>query len=372
MTDNSFGTIFRITSFGESHGRIVGVVIDGVPPGLNIDRNFIQNELNKRRPGVSNLSSSRMEPDEFEILSGVFNNSTTGAPLSIIVRNEDVKSFHYEKIKDIFRPSHADYPAYVKYKGFADYRGSGRFSGRITVGYVIAGALAKLILKDYGIIPFAYTKSIGNVWDNQQYSCENINKLIALRDSSPVNALNLVLSNEMINEIETVKKENDSIGGTIKCIINNVPPGIGSPIFGSLESNISKAMFSIPAIKGIEFGIGFKAASMRGSEHNDPWIIYQNKIITSKNDAGGIIGGLSTGMPIEFTVVVKPTASIGKLQKTINIKVMKEVDLKLEGRHDPCIVPRAIVIVEAMAAIVILDELLKSGKINTSNCKEVF
>jgi chorismate synthase len=361
MADNSFGTFFRITSFGESHGRIVGVVIDGVPPGLIIDTNYIQSELNKRRPGLSNLSSSRMELDEFEILSGVFNNKTTGAPLSIIVKNKDIDSVQYEKIKEIIRPSHADYPVFVRYKGYADYRGSGRFSGRITVGYVLAGALAKLILKNYGITIFAYTKSIGNVWDNTKYSYENISKLIEIRDNSPVNALNLELSNQMVNEIETVKKENDSIGGTIRCIINNVPPGIGSPVFSSLESNISKAIFSIPAIKGIEFGVGFKAASMRGSEHNDPWIIDQNKILTSKNDAGGIIGGLSTGMPIEFVVAVKPTASIGKLQKTVNIKMMKEVELKLEGRHDPCIVPRAVVIVEAMAAIVILDELLKSS-----------
>jgi chorismate synthase len=292
--------------------------------------------------------------------------------LSFIVKNEDIDSSSYEKFKDIMRPSHADYPAYVKYRGYSDFRGSGRFSGRITLAYVIVGAVAKLILERYNINIFAYTASIGKVSDDSNYSIDNITDLIKKRDNSPVHTLISELSDQMIAEIETVAKEKDSIGGIIKCMIINVPIGVGSPIFNNLESRISSAIFSIPAIKAIEFGAGFKAACMKGSEHNDPWIIKDNKIKTSKNDAGGIIGGLSTGMPIEFSVSVKPTASIGKPQKTVNIKTMKEVELKLEGRHDPCIVPRAVVIVEAMAALVILDELMKYEKSIRFNNQEGF
>jgi chorismate synthase len=325
-----------------------------------LDLEFIMSELKRRRPGQSNLDSSRNESDEFEIVSGIIGKTTTGAPLTFIVKNKDIDSSHYEKFKTILRPSHADYPAFIKYNGFSDSRGSGRFSGRITVGYVIAGAIAKQLLKLYNINVFAYVASIGPVADDSVYHFDYLEKLFEIRDKSPVHALQEELSNRMVAEIETVKKEKDSIGGTIRCVINNVPPGVGSPVFNSLESRISKAIFSIPAIKGIEFGAGFKAARIKGSEHNDPWIIKQNKIITSKNDAGGIIGGLSSGMPIEFTVAVKPTASIGKLQKTVNVNTMKEVELKIEGRHDPCIAPRAVVVVESMAAIVILDELMKS------------
>jgi len=282
--------------------------------------------------------------------------------LSFIVKNEDIDSSPYEKFKDIIRPSHADYPAYVKYRGYSDFRGSGRFSGRITLAYVLAGAVAKLILERYNVKIFAYTASIGKVSDDSNYANDSITDLIKKRDNSPVHALISEFSDQMIAEVETVAKEKDSIGGIIKCIISNVPIGLGSPIFNSLESRISSAIFSIPAIKAIEFGAGFKAARMKGSEHNDPWIIKDNKIKTSKNDAGGIIGGLSTGMPIEFSVSIKPTASIGKPQKTVNIKTMKGVELRIEGRHDPCIVPRAVVIVEAMAALVILDELMKYEK----------
>jgi chorismate synthase len=372
MADNSFGNILKVTCFGESHGSIIGVIMDGVPPGLVINTNFIQSELDRRRPGKSNLSSSRSETDKFEIVSGIVNKITTGAPLSFIVKNEDIDSSPYEKFKDIMRPSHADYPAYVKYRGYSDFRGSGRFSGRITLAYVIVGAVAKLILERYNINIFAYTASIGKVSDDSNYSIDNITDLIKKRDNSPVHTLISELSDQMIAEIETVAKEKDSIGGIIKCMIINVPIGVGSPIFNNLESRISSAIFSIPAIKAIEFGAGFKAACMKGSEHNDPWIIKDNKIKTSKNDAGGIIGGLSTGMPIEFSVSVKPTASIGKPQKTVNIKTMKEVELKLEGRHDPCIVPRAVVIVEAMAALVILDELMKYEKSIRFNNQEGF
>jgi chorismate synthase len=309
------------------------------------------------------LTTSRTETDFFEILSGIFNDKTTGAPLCVIIKNEDRDSSKYEIIKDLLRPSQVDYTALQKYGGFADYRGSGRFSGRITAGYVIAGAIAKQILHKYNVSIFGYTKSIGYITDKNSYDIEEINKLIQKRDKSLVKALSADLSTKMVKIIEEIKKEGDSIGGTIRCIINNVPPGIGNPVFGSIEACISRAIFSIPAIKGIEFGAGFSASRMKGSEHNDPWIIEGGKIKTITNNAGGIIGGISTGMPIIFTVAVKPTPSISKPQKTVNIKLMKEVEIKIQGRHDPCIVPRTVVIVEAIAAIVLLDYLMISGLI---------
>ncbi len=361
MGDNTFGTIFKVTSFGESHGQLIGIIIDGAPAGLDIDLNFIQNELDKRRPGQSQLTTSRLESDKVKILSGIFNNKTTGAPICLIIENEDVDSSKYEEIKNILRPSQMDYSALKRYGGFADYRGSGRFSGRITAGFVMAGAIAKQILMKYNITILAYTKSIGKVIDDEIYHIDNFQKYMELREKSPVRTLNLEKSELMVQIIKEVKNQKDSIGGTIKCIVNNFPEGIGRPVFNSLESNISKAIFSIPAIKGIEFGAGFRAAKMKGSEHNDPWIIKNGKIQTTKNDSGGIIGGISIGMPIEFTVAVKPTATIGISQKTVNIETMENIEINITGRHDPCIVPRAIVVVEAMTAIVLLDYLLIEG-----------
>ena len=363
MGDNTFGTKFKITSFGESHGKVVGVIIDGTPAGLEFNLNFIQNELEKRKPGQSKFTSTRKEQDTVEVLSGIFNNTTTGAPICLIIRNQDIDSSNYEKSKDLLRPSHVDYVALQKFGEFTDYRGSGRFSGRITAGFVMAGAIAKKILNLFNISILAYTKSIGSIEDIEDHSVDNLENLLQLRENSPVRALDIELSKKMENEIEIAQKAKDSVGGTIRCIINNVPPGIGGPIFNSLESNISKGIFSIPAIKGIEFGAGFNASRMKGSEHNDPWIIKDGKIKASKNDSGGIIGGISTGMPIVFTLAVKPTPSIGIIQKTVNVKTMEEEEIKIKGRNDPCIVPRAVVVVESITAIVILDYLLIEGKI---------
>jgi chorismate synthase len=363
LGDNTFGRSFKITSFGESHGNLVGIIIDGIPAGLDFDLNHIQNELKKRRPGQSNLTTARSEPDLPEILSGVFKNKTTGAPICLVIWNKDIDSSKYEQFKNFLRPSQIDYTSLQKYGGFADYRGSGRFSGRITAGFVMAGAIAKQILYKYDIKIFAYTQSIGEIVDNENYQIEDISKYIELREESPVRSLSKEKSILMEQIIEDLKNQNDSIGGIIRCIVKNFPAGIGNPIFDGIESNISKAIFSIPAIKGIEFGAGFKAAKMRGSEHNDPWRIKDGTIHTTKNDAGGIIGGISTGMPIEFNVVVKPTATIGKMQKTVDIEKMENVEIEFVGRHDPCIVPRAIVVVEAMTAIVLLDYLLLEGLI---------
>ena len=361
MGDNSFGTKFKITSFGESHGKVIGVIIDGTPAGLNFDLNYIQNQSDRRKPGQSKFTTTRKEQDKVEVLSGIFKNKTTGAPICLIIWNEDVESSDYEKNKDLLRPSHVDYVALRKFGGFADYRGSGRFSGRITAGFVMAGAVAKQILNKFKISILAYTKSIGNIEDSKDHYVDNLEKLLQQREGSPVGALDLEISKRMEREIENAKEINDSVGGTISCIIKGIPPGIGGPVFNSIESNISKGIFSIPAIKGIEFGAGFNASRMMGSEHNDPWTIENGKIRTKKNDSGGIIGGISTGMPIVFTLAIKPTSSIGMVQHTVNIKTMEEEDMQIQGRNDPCIVPRAIVVVESIAAVVILDYLLIEG-----------
>ncbi len=363
MGDNTFGERFKITSFGESHGNVVGIVIDGIPAGLDFDLSLIQMELDKRKPGQSDLTTSRSESDIAKLFSGVFNGKTTGAPICLIIENKDVDSSKYEEFKKILRPSQIDYSALKKYGGFADYRGSGRFSGRLTAAMVMAGALAKQVLRKFNISIIAYTKSIGEIVDDESHKIDNEKEIIDIREKSSVRALNSKKSAIMENLIKTVKNEKDSIGGTIKCIVKNIPAGIGRPVFNSLEANISKAIFSIPAVKGIEFGAGFKASIMKGSEHNDPWIIKDGEIKTEKNDSGGIIGGISMGMPIEFTVAFKPTATIGKSQKTVNIETMENTRIEITGRHDPCIVPRAIVVVEAMTAIVLLDELLIAGTI---------
>ena len=359
MADNSLGQIFRITSFGESHGEVIGIIIDGIPAGLDFDLNLIQKELELRRPAQSGITSPRSERDIAKPLSGIFNGKTTGAPLCFIIENEDFNSSKYDQVK--IRPSHVDYVALRKYGGFADYRGSGRFSGRITAGFVIAGAIAKQLLKIKNISIFSYTKSIGNIFDIKDYSIESEEKLLQIRENSPVRALNPELSKNMEDKVKTVMHDKDSIGGTIKCIVHNFPSGIGGPIFNSLESNLSKAMFSIPAVRGIEFGAGFNASLMKGSEHNDPWIFDNDDIKTTKNDSGGIIGGISTGMPIEFNVAIKPTPSIGISQQSVNIKTKENINIRIEGKHDPCIVPRAVVVVEAMTAITLVDFLLVEG-----------
>ncbi len=365
MGDNTLGIRFKISSFGESHGKVIGVLIDGTPAGLNFDLDFIQHELDKRRPGQSHLTTARNESDKVEVLSGIFNEKTTGAPICLTIKNQSYDSTKYDKFKDLLRPSHVDYVLLKKYGGFADYRGSGRFSGRITAGFVMAGAIAKLILNKFDIFIFAYTESIGKIADPTKYSVDDIEQLIEVRDKSLVKALNAEISKEMENQIESVKNLKDSVGGIVKCVVKNIPPGIGGPVFNSLEAQISRAIFAIPATKGIEFGAGFKAANMRGSEHNDPWIKKNVDVSTLKNDSGGIIGGISTGMPLTLRVAIKPTASIGMPQKTVNIRTMKETEIELEGDHDPCIVPRAVVVVESMLAIVLLDQLLIEGFIPT-------
>lgn len=357
---NSFGNHFRITSFGESHGHVIGIIVDGCPSGLRIDIDFIQNELNRRRPGQSNISTSRNEMDQVKILAGVKDGVTTGAPICMIIENSDIDSSKYEDYKIKPRPSHADFPALMRFGNWVDLRGSGRFSGRNTAGIVMAGAIAKMLLILQKISINAYTRAINTIRDEKEYSIDDIKNAI---EKNPVRTVQQDIAELMQNKIESAKKEGDSVGGIITCIIEGFPAGIGEPIFNSIESLIAFAMFSIPAVKGIEFGAGFKAIEMLGSQHNDPYFIDNGKIITKSNNAGGIIGGISTGMPIKFNVAIKPTASIGISQNTVDLSEMNNTTIKIEGRHDPCIVPRAVPVVEAMASIVITDLLISAGKI---------
>ncbi|MHA1819058.1 MAG: chorismate synthase [Promethearchaeota archaeon] len=358
---NSFGHNFSITSFGESHGNVIGIVVDGCPSGLKIEIDKIQKELDRRRPGQSKISTTRAEKDKVEILSGVLNGYSTGAPICMVIKNQNVDSSKYKMFKKIPRPSHADYPALKRYGKWVDLNGSGRFSGRNTAGMVMAGAIAKSILEKFGVKIAAYTKSIYTINDNNdKYAIEDI---INNTELNPVRAVNQELAEKMVGIIESARRENDSVGGIIRCIIDGIEPGIGEPMFYSLESILSWAIFSIPAVRGIEFGMGFDATKIKGSQHNDPYIIKDNKIRTKTNNCGGIIGGISNGMPITFNVAIKPTASIGRPQQSVDMEKMEPAELKIQGRHDPCIVPRAVPVIEAMAAIVIVDFLIGSGKI---------
>lgn len=351
MAGNSFGEKFKITTFGESHGAAIGVVIDGCPAGVEIDLSKIQLELNRRKPGQSTITSARKEADEFEILSGIFEGKTLGTPIAIIVRNTDAKSKDYEYLKDNYRPSHADYTYEQKY-GIRDYRGGGRSSARETVARVAAGAIAKQLLEKRGIKINAFVNQVGNIKLVAHYSTLDFNTI----ENNIVRCPDENIAKQMIAEIEAVKKEGDTLGGTIQCVIQNVPVGIGEPVFDKLHAVLAHSMLSINAAHGFEYGSGFEGASKKGSENNDEWENVDGKIRTKTNHAGGILGGISTGEDIYFNVAFKPIATILKKQQSINNKG-EEITLQNEGRHDPCVLPRAVPIVEAMAALVILDFL---------------
>jgi chorismate synthase len=356
---NSFGKLFTITCFGESHGRCVGVTIDGCPAGLTLTEEDIQGEADKRKPGTGVAATKRVEEDKVEILSGIFNGITTGAPISLVIWNKDVDSSEYEKNRFLPRPGHADYTAFSKYGGFNDFRGGGRFSGRITASFVMAGAIAKKLLALSGIEVLAHTIEIGGIKAQPQEFDkikENVEKN-SLRCADPEAA------EAMTRLIEKVKEEGDSLGGIIEGIARNVPIGLGEPVFDNLDGELAKALLAIPAVKGVEFGAGFSVAGKRGSENNDPFTLKDGKIVTLTNNAGGILGGISNGMPIVVRVAVKPTASIAKSQPTVNLKEMKETSLALKGRHDVCIVPRAVAVVEAMMAITLCDFAMRAGLI---------
>lgn len=358
---NTFGHLFRLTSWGESHGEAVGAVLDGCPSGLELSLDDIQEELDRRRPGQSHLTTSRAEGDTVEILSGVFEGKTVGTPISMLVRNQDVDSSKYENIKDTPRPGHADFTWREKF-GHVDWRGGGRASARETVSRVAGGAVAKKLLKTKDIEVIAFTRQVGSVVSEEDadLSVKGIRDLI---ESNPVRALDTHKAREMEELIEIAKKQNDSVGGVIEAHAVNVPAGVGEPVFAKLTSDLGHALFSIPAVKGVEFGSGFKLADMRGSEANDEFTVIGDSIKTVTNHCGGIQGGISNGMPIIARVVIKPTSSIGKEQSTVNLESKRKTKIKIEGRHDPCIVPRAVPIVEAMLNLVLADHCLLSGVI---------
>jgi len=358
MTGNVLGERFLVASFGESHGRCVGVVIDGCPAGLPLSSEDIQPLLDLRRPGQSLVTTQRREEDRVELLSGVFEGYTTGAPIAMIIWNRDVDSSSYAKLRNIPRPSHADYFATVRYGGFNDWRGGGRFSGRITAGFVMAGAVAlKLLRETLGIEIMAYTRQIGDL-RLEKVSIEDVRRN---RYSNEVRCPDPEMAERMKELIIAMRGEGDTIGGVVECIATGIPTGLGEPIFGSLDSDLARAIFSIPAVRGIEFGAGFRAAAMRGTEHNDPLAMIDGRVVPLTNNAGGVVGGLSTGADIVFRVAFKPPASIAKPQRTLNIATNREEEVIVTGRHDPTVVPRAVPVVEAVTAIVLADHALRAG-----------
>lgn len=354
-----WGSKIKLSIFGESHGNAIGITIDGLPAGFSIDMDKIMMEMSRRAPGKSSLSTPRKESDIPEILSGYFEGKTTGTPLCAIIRNSNTKSKDYSKLKDVMRPGHADYTGAVRYKGFNDYRGGGHFSGRITAPLVFAGAICKQILEVKGIIVSAHINSIGKIKDCSFLESDISDELLNSFKEKELPLINTKLEDEMRQEILSARSSGDSIGGTIECAILGVSPGIGDPFFDSVESTLAHLMFSVPAVKGIEFGKGFDISKMRGLEANDEYYLENGNIKTKTNNNGGILGGITNGMPIIFNVAIKPTASIFKEQNTVNIVTMEETTLCIEGRHDPCIVQRALPVIEAVAAIGI-TELMNS------------
>ena len=354
---NSLGKLLTITSFGESHGDCIGIVINGCPAGLAITEADIQREADRRKPGGRALATARKEEDKVEVFSGIFNGRTTGAPICLIVWNQNIDSSEYERTRFLARPGHADYTAFIKYGGFNDYRGGGRFSGRITAGFVMAGAVASKLLGLIGVEVLAHTVEIGGI-KAQPKGFDEIRENVA---KNQLDCADLEAAVEMTNAIKQAIKEGDSLGGIIESIALNVPVGLGEPVFDTLEGDLAKAFFAIPAVKGVEFGSGFSAARKRGSENNDPLTISNGEVVTLTNNAGGILGGISNGMPIVARVVVKPTSSIPRSQQTVNFKEMESAHLAVQGRHDACIVPRAVAVVESMMAVTLCDFALRAG-----------
>ncbi|WP_138433936.1 chorismate synthase [Winogradskyella algicola] len=347
MAGNSFGKLFKLTTFGESHGVAIGGIIDGCPSGLKLDFEAIQNELNRRKPGQSKIVTQRKEPDTVEFLSGIFEGVTTGTPIGFVIKNTNQKSKDYSHIKDVYRPSHADY-TYDKKYGVRDYRGGGRSSARETASRVVAGAIAKQMLSSIKIN--AFTSSVGDIFIDKPYQDLDFSKI----ESNIIRCPDETSAEKMISKVQEVRKKGDTIGGTVTCVLQNVPAGLGEPVFDKLHAELGKAMLSINAVKGFEYGSGFCGAKMIGSEHNDK---FNEDGSTQTNLSGGIQGGISNGMDIYFRVAFKPVATTLQKQETINSKG-ETVEMQGKGRHDPCVVPRAVPIVEAMATLVLADYVL--------------
>ena len=353
---NSFGKIYKISTYGESHGKAIGVIIDGCPSGIKIDEKDIQKELDRRKPGQSKITTQRKESDNIEILSGVFNGKTTGSPISLLIKNKDQKSSDYNHITTSFRPSHADFTYHKKYKN-RDHRGGGRSSARETANWVAAGAISKIILQNLKIKINAYVSKVGKLELNKSYKELNLNNT----ENNIVRCPDGVFAKKFASIFEDAKKNRDTVGGVISCVIKGCPVGIGEPIFRKLHAELGMAMLSINAVKGFEYGSGFKGVEMFGSEHNDEFQIKDNKISTKSNNSGGIQGGISNGEDIYFNVAFKPVSTIMKDQDSIDSD-NKNTVIKGKGRHDPCVVPRAVPIVESMAANVLVDLYLQSKK----------
>lgn len=357
MSGNTIGKIFKLTTFGESHGMGIGGVIDGCPPNIFFDKKFIQSELNRRKPGQSKIVTQRKESDSFEVFSGVFNGKTTGTPIGFFIKNENQRSKDYSHIKDLFRPSHADMTYYNKYKN-VDYRGGGRSSARETAARVFGGAIAKLILSNFDIKTYAYVSCVGNIKIKNTYSY-NIKDI----ESNVARCPDVEKAKEMINFISEVRKKGDTVGGIVSCVIDGLTMGLGEPVFDRFEARLAQYMLSINASKGFEIGSGFNGTKMYGSQHNDPIIKNGNRFITTKNNSGGVQGGITNGMPVYFNVAFKPVATIMQKQTSID-KEGNIVTVEGKGRHDPCVLPRAVPIVEAMSAMAVLDFVLLKNSYN--------
>ncbi|MFW6180709.1 MAG: chorismate synthase [Spirochaetota bacterium] len=349
MPGSTIGCIFRVTTFGESHGAGVGAVVDGVPPGLPLCEGDIQKELDRRRPGQSSVTSPRQEADRVEILSGVFEGRTTGTPVALLIHNRDVDSSDYRRFKDKLRPGHADYTYLAKY-GLRDWRGSGRASGRETAARVAAGAVARKLLAERGVTVSGYAAEIGGVAAGSRDLQEV--------ERNPVRAPDPEAAARMVERIERARAEQDSVGGVVEVVVRGLPPGLGEPVFDKLEARLAHAVMSIGAVRGFEVGAGFAAARMKGSEFNDPYCLEEGAVRTRTNNAGGVLGGISTGEELLFRAAVRPPASIGRRQRTVSVRG-KETTVQVGGRHDPCIVPRVVPVVEAMTAIILIDLVLE-------------
>ena len=347
MAGNSFGKLFKLTTFGESHGEAIGGIIDGCPAGLELDLDAIQHEMNRRKPGQSEIVTQRKEPDVVEFYSGIFEGKTTGTPIGFVIKNTNQKSKDYSHIKDVYRPSHADY-TYEKKYGIRDYRGGGRSSARETACRVVAGAIAKQVIGNISVN--AFTSSVGDIFIDKMYQELDFSKI----ESNPVRCPDEKVATQMIDKIKAIRKEGDTIGGTVTCVVQNLPIGLGEPVFDKLHAELGKAMLSINAVKGFEYGSGFCGAKMKGSEHND---LFNEDGTTKTNLSGGVQGGISNGMDIYFRVAFKPVATVIQKQKTLDSSG-NIVEMQGKGRHDPCVVPRAIPIVEAMTALVLADYIL--------------
>ncbi|MBN4077532.1 chorismate synthase, partial [bacterium AH-315-C20] len=358
---NSFGEIFRLTTFGESHGKAIGGVIDGCPSNIQLDLEKIQAQLDRRRPGQSKISTERSESDTVEFLSGIIDDKTLGTPIGFTIKNKDHQSKDYDKLKDVYRPSHADY-TYEKKYGIRDHRGGGRSSARETACRVVAGAIAQQILKQMGIRITAYVHSIGSISLSTSYHDLDLSKI----ENNMVRCPDEELAAKMEDLIKETKEAGDSLGGIIQCVVSGMPIGLGEPVFDRLNADLAKAMFSINTVKGFELGSGFKAASLKGSEHNDAFEKSGDTVTTKTNNSGGIQGGISNGEDIHFKVAFKPVATIARSQSTVSTSG-EEVEIRAKGRHDPCVVPRAVPIVEAMCAITLLDHYLRNQTIRLSS-----